>query len=61
MKELPRITLISPSFQQVGYLAECLDSVRDQAYPDLEHLVVDGGSSDGSKELIAARSSDFAW
>ncbi|MBK6831550.1 MAG: glycosyltransferase [Flavobacteriales bacterium] len=44
---LPRITLITPSFQQAPFLEECLTSVHSQGYPNLEHFVVDGGSTDG--------------
>jgi len=57
----PRISLITPSFQQAKYLEECLRSVHDQDYPMLEHIVVDGGSSDGSKEIIARSADRLAW
>ena len=49
---LPRITIITPSFQQAAYLEECLHSLHDQGYPELEHIVVDGGSTDGSKAIL---------
>lgn len=58
---LPRITLITPSFQQADYLEECLASVHSQGYPDLEHIVVDGGSTDGSKEIIERYAHKLAW
>ena len=51
---LPRISIITPSFQQAAFLPECLSSVRSQGYADLEHIVVDGGSTDGSKDILAA-------
>lgn len=51
---LPRISIITPSFQQAAFLSECLASVRSQDYPELEHIAVDGGSTDGSKEILAA-------
>jgi glycosyltransferase involved in cell wall biosynthesis len=57
----PRITLVTPSFEQAQYLEECLSSVKEQAYPDLEHIVVDGGSSDGSAGIIARQADDLAW
>lgn len=49
---LPRITIVTPSFNQADYLEECLDSVLSQGYPDLEYIVMDGGSTDGSVEII---------
>ncbi|HRH36885.1 MAG TPA: glycosyltransferase [Flavobacteriales bacterium] len=58
---LPRITVITPSFQQAEYLEECLRSVRDQAYPDLEHFVVDGGSDDGSLAIIERNADRLDW
>jgi hypothetical protein len=61
MGRLPRITLITPSFQQAGYLEECLRSVHEQGYPDLEHIVVDGGSTDGSAEIIKAHAHELSW
>ncbi len=61
VEELPRITLVTPSFQQAGFLEECLTSVRDQRYPHLEHFVVDGGSTDGSVSIIEQHANDLAW
>lgn len=58
---LPRITLITPSLQQAEYLEECLASVHAQGYPELEHIVVDGGSSDGSKAIIERYADKLAW
>jgi len=58
---LPKITLITPSFQQAQYLEECLESVHAQGYPDLEHIVVDGGSTDGSKAIIDRYATKLAW
>jgi cellulose synthase/poly-beta-1,6-N-acetylglucosamine synthase-like glycosyltransferase len=49
---LPRITLVTPSFNQVRFLEPCLRSILDQQYPDLEYMVMDGGSTDGSAEVI---------
>ena len=58
---LPRITLITPSYQQAAFLEECLSSVHSQQYPDLEHIVVDGGSTDGSAAIIARYADRLAW
>lgn len=56
-----RITIITPSYQQVAYLEDCLRSVHAQGYPELEHIVVDGGSTDGSADVIAQRADRLKW
>jgi hypothetical protein len=48
----PRITVATPSFNQAAFLEETLRSVLLQGYPDLEYFVMDGGSTDGSVEII---------
>lgn len=58
---LPRITLITPSYQQAPYLEECLLSVHSQDYPELEHMVVDGGSTDGSVAVIERHAKQLTW
>lgn len=50
-----------PNYQQVRYLRAAMDSVLAQRYPGLEFLVVDGGSTDGSVEVIRARAHHLAW
>lgn len=48
----PRITIVTPSFNQAQYLEETIRSVLLQGYPNLEYLVYDGGSTDGSVEIL---------
>lgn len=52
MPELPRITVVTPSFNQGEFIEATLRSVLDQDYPNLEYLVLDGGSTDGSAAVI---------
>lgn len=48
----PHISIVTPSFNQVEYIENTLLSVLEQSYPNLEYLVMDGGSTDGSAEII---------
>jgi glycosyltransferase involved in cell wall biosynthesis len=52
-KEWPRITIVTPSFNQGRYIAGTIDSVASQGYPNLEHIVIDGGSRDGTLGVLA--------
>ena len=52
LKISTRISIVTLSFNQGQYLKEALDSVLSQGYSDLEYIVVDPGSTDGSRELI---------
>ncbi len=48
----PRICIVTPSYNQGQYLEECIVSVLDQNYPNLDYVIMDGGSTDNSVEII---------
>ena len=49
----PRISIVTPTLNRARYLGEAIDSVLAQNHPDVEHIIVDGMSTDGSAELLA--------
>ncbi len=47
-----RLTIITPVFNGKIYIEKCLENVASQAFPEMEHLIMDGGSTDGTVEII---------
>jgi hypothetical protein len=59
--DLPTVTIVTPSFNQGRYLEATIRSVLLQRYPRLEYFVLDGGSTDGSDEILARYSKWITW
>jgi glycosyltransferase involved in cell wall biosynthesis len=57
----PVVSILTPSFNQGRFLPDCLRSVHEQTYPNVEHIVMDGGSTDGSVEILKGAGNSITW
>jgi glycosyltransferase involved in cell wall biosynthesis len=56
-----RISIVTPLLNQGRYITEAVESVRQKAYPAVEHLVMDGGSSDSTVEMLRGLNGNGEW
>jgi glycosyltransferase involved in cell wall biosynthesis len=61
LSDSPKVSIVIPSFNQARFLEESLRSALEQDYPNIEFIVVDGGSTDGSAAIIQKYQERLAW
>lgn len=59
--KLPKISIVTPSYNQAKYIKATIDSVLSQNYPNLEYWVIDGGSTDCTIEILKSYGNKIKW
>lgn len=59
--EYPKISIVTPVFNQVNFIKETIQSILSQGYPNLEYIIIDGGSTDGTVDIIKKYESQLAY
>lgn len=57
----PLVSILTPSFNQARYIGDALRSVACQSYPNIEHIVMDGGSTDGTVDILKSAGESVTW
>jgi glycosyltransferase involved in cell wall biosynthesis len=57
----PLVSIVTPSFNSRKYIEETIKSVKRQDYPNIEHIIVDGASTDGTKEILMEYTGQIKW
>jgi len=58
---LPRLTVVTPSYNQGRFIGQTIESILGQGYPDLEYIVMDGGSTDETVEILERYGDRITW
>lgn len=56
-----KISIITTTYQDVSHLKKVVEGIKNQDYPNLEYIIVDGGSTDGTVEYLKELEKDFSY
>lgn len=59
--EKPLVSVVTPCFNSIDYIEFCIQSVMDQDYPNVEHIIQDGASTDGTVDILARYTEYVDW
>ncbi|HYW73539.1 MAG TPA: glycosyltransferase family 2 protein [Pyrinomonadaceae bacterium] len=59
--ELPLVSIVTPTYNQAAFLPETIETVLAQDYPRIEHIVIDDGSTDNTREILSSYGDRFIW
>jgi glycosyltransferase involved in cell wall biosynthesis len=59
--ELPLVSIVTPAYNQAAFLPETIETVLTQDYPRVEHIVIDDGSTDNTREILSSYSGKLIW
>jgi glycosyltransferase involved in cell wall biosynthesis len=61
MTDMPLVSIVTPSFNQAPYIQETIESVINQRYPHIEYIIIDGGSTDSTIDILRQYTDKLRW